>query len=132
MLIQVAKFLLVVCWLCFAVDVEQLLGAVDWVLDPANNRITYVYPNTKVLPNNHCKSKAAIKFGAGSEWAKKAVYNLMSLCRICVLSDKRSFALFPAANQDTTIPEEDRKSIPLRYCCPRSYLNVTQAKILLK
>ena len=27
-----------------SVAVEQLLGAVDWVLDPANNRIVYTQP----------------------------------------------------------------------------------------
>ena len=34
-----------------SVAVEQLLGAVDWVLDPANNRIKYYEPNTADPPH---------------------------------------------------------------------------------
>lgn len=35
-----------------SVAVEQLLGAVDWVLDPANNQIKYTDPNASVDPNS--------------------------------------------------------------------------------
>lgn len=35
------------------VAVEQLLGAVDWVLDPANNQITYIDPNAIQPPQNY-------------------------------------------------------------------------------
>ena len=35
-----------------SVAVEQLLGSVDWVLDPANNRIKYVDPSAPVDPND--------------------------------------------------------------------------------
>lgn len=98
-----------------SVAVEQLLGAVDWVLDPANNRITYVDPNTKSPADTYCKEQASIKFGAGSEWAKKAVYQPDgAYAGYCVLSDNRTFPLFIVpGTPDTTIPEEDRKSIPL-------------------
>lgn len=33
-----------------SVAVEQILGAVDWVLDPANNRIVYKKPNQNNIP----------------------------------------------------------------------------------
>ncbi|ENU35039.1 virulence factor TspB C-terminal domain-related protein [Acinetobacter parvus] len=97
-----------------SVAVQQLLGAVDWVLDPANNRITYVDPNVKSPADKYCQEQAAIKYGAGSEWAKKAVYAKVGLyAGYCILSDNPNFPLFPAGTQNTTIPEEDRKSIPL-------------------
>ena len=35
-----------------SVAVEQLLGAVDWVLDPANNRIKYTLPNQCSIPSD--------------------------------------------------------------------------------
>lgn len=35
-----------------SVAVEQLLGAVDWVLDPANNQIKYTDPNAPTDPNS--------------------------------------------------------------------------------
>lgn len=35
-----------------SVAVEQLLGAVDWVLDPANNQIVYTSSDKPVDPNN--------------------------------------------------------------------------------
>lgn len=34
-----------------SVAVEQLLGSVDWVLDPANNQIKYTDPNAPIDPN---------------------------------------------------------------------------------
>lgn len=44
-----------------SVAVEQLLGAVDWVLDPANNQIRYTEPNEngteQPLPNIQYKSQ---------------------------------------------------------------------------
>ena len=38
--------------LALSVAVEQLLGAVDWVLDPANNQIRYNDPTIPVDPND--------------------------------------------------------------------------------
>ncbi|ENX64806.1 hypothetical protein F884_01511 [Acinetobacter sp. CIP 102143] len=35
-----------------SVAVQQLLGAVDWVLDPANNQITYIDPNAPIDPDS--------------------------------------------------------------------------------
>lgn len=51
---QVAKVLRGgVAGYALSIAVEQLLGAVDWVLDPANNRIVYTKPNDPIVdPNN--------------------------------------------------------------------------------
>lgn len=35
-----------------SVAVQQLLGAVDWVLDPANNQIIYTDPNAPIDPDS--------------------------------------------------------------------------------
>ena len=50
-----------------SVAVEQLLGAVDWVLDPANNRIVYYETST----DSHCSGpfNAAGGFSGGSSAA---------------------------------------------------------------
>lgn len=40
-----------VAGVALSVAVEQLLGAVDWVLDPENNRIKYFEPNTADPPH---------------------------------------------------------------------------------
>ena len=47
-----------------SVAVEQLLGAVDWVLDPENNQIRYLNPNSPELPlpNIQYKSNANILY----------------------------------------------------------------------
>ena len=45
-----------------SVAVEQLLGAVDWVLDPANNQIKY-WETDAVLPPNTCSAPYALKYG---------------------------------------------------------------------
>lgn len=48
---QVAKVLRGgVAGYALSVAVEQLLGAVDWVLDPANNQISYIDPNQPQEP----------------------------------------------------------------------------------
>ena len=39
-------------YVAFTTAVEQLLGAVDWVLDPANNQIKYIDPNAPTDPNS--------------------------------------------------------------------------------
>ena len=41
-----------VAGVALSVAVEQLLGAVDWVLDPANNQIKYTDPNSPSDPNS--------------------------------------------------------------------------------
>lgn len=41
-----------VAGVALSVAVEQLLGAVDWVLDPANNQVKYIDPNAPTDPNS--------------------------------------------------------------------------------
>lgn len=97
-----------------SVAVEQLLGAVDWVLDPANNRITYTDKNVLTPADKACKEKAAQLYGPTSDWAKKAVYAASGPYKgYCVLSDNPRFALFGAPNTNTTIPEDQKKHLPL-------------------
>lgn len=43
-----------------SVAVEQLLGAVDWVLDPANNSITYTPRNTS--PDTNCNDVSCVPY----------------------------------------------------------------------
>lgn len=45
-----------------SVAVEQLLGSVDWVLDPANNQIKY-WETDAVLPPNTCSAPYTLKYG---------------------------------------------------------------------
>ncbi|MEJ5204235.1 virulence factor TspB C-terminal domain-related protein [Acinetobacter junii] len=44
-----------------SIAVEQLLGAVDWVLDPTNNQIKY-WENDPAIPPNTCASLKLIRF----------------------------------------------------------------------
>lgn len=44
-----------------SVAVEQLLGAVDWVLDPANNQIVYTKPEV-LTPNDPTVKKSVVLF----------------------------------------------------------------------
>lgn len=43
-----------------SVAVDQLLGAVDWVLDPANNSITYTPRNTS--PDSNCNDVSCVPY----------------------------------------------------------------------
>lgn len=100
--------------LALSVAVEQLLGAVDWVLDPANNRITYTDKNVLTPADKACKEKAAKIFGPTNAWTIKAVYAASGPYKgYCVLSDNPNFNLFAAPSTDTTIPEDQKKHLPL-------------------
>lgn len=59
--------------LALSVAVEQLLGAVDWVLDPANNQIVYTEPNINNLPHHYgvAGSIAPTKVAACNAYTKK-------------------------------------------------------------
>ncbi|MEK0215289.1 virulence factor TspB C-terminal domain-related protein [Acinetobacter junii] len=97
-----------------SVAVQQLLGAVDWVLDPANNRITYTDKNVLTPADKACKEKAAQIYGPTNPWTIKAVYAASGPYKgYCVLSDNPGFNLFAAPNSDTTIPEDQKKHLPL-------------------
>ncbi|AXH77782.1 MAG: putative assembly protein [Inoviridae sp.] len=53
-----------VAGVALSVAVEQLLGAVDWVLDPANNRIKYTLPNQCSTPSDCPASQYLYKKGS--------------------------------------------------------------------
>jgi cell pole-organizing protein PopZ len=61
-----------------SIAVEQLLGAVDWVLDPANNQIVYTDPNNPANPNTQ---KQVWEFYS-SGWYTTNTNNLNTACSI--------------------------------------------------
>ena len=104
-----------------SVAVEQLIGAVDWVLDPANNRIVYSseYGGTNLeLYKPRCLSdiKAATKrYGISSSWAE-STYKVerRGSTVVCLTylymgdSVYTNIATYPITGE-----EETEKSIPL-------------------
>lgn len=48
-------------FVALSVAVEQLLGAVDWVMDPANNQIKY-YETDAALPPNNCATDKKLTY----------------------------------------------------------------------
>ncbi|WP_180159588.1 virulence factor TspB C-terminal domain-related protein [Acinetobacter sp. YH12047] len=104
-----------------SVAVEQLIGAVDWVLDPANNRIVYTadYGGTNLeLYKPRCLSdiKAATKkYGISSYWAE-STYKVerRGSTVVCLTylymgdSVYTNIATYPVTGE-----EETEKSIPL-------------------
>lgn len=95
-----------------SVAVEQLLGAVDWVLDPANNRITYMDTSAVSPAQQSCIDLAIELFGPTHSFVKKTNYiNSGDLKGKCVVD---GFGVIgQPETTDTTIPEDQRKSIPL-------------------
>lgn len=103
-----------------SVAVEQLLGAVDWVLDPANNQIKYKVPGQTSQTctyngqscNDYCAVQAANSGrsdgGAvlyedpywGPRWYCKTQYGF-------------KYAVLVGAQTGTSTSEEEEKSIPL-------------------
>lgn len=72
-----------VAGVALSVAVEQLLGAVDWVLDPANNQITYT-PKNELLctaDGKNCPSSAFLWVSAGQYFstAQNACANELKL-----------------------------------------------------
>jgi len=110
---QVAKVLRGgVAGYALSVAVEQLLGAVDWVLDPANNRITYMDTSAVSPAQQSCIDLAIELFGPTHSFVKKTNYiNSGDLKGKCVVD---GFGVIgQPETTDTTIPEDQRKSIPL-------------------
>lgn len=66
-----------------SVAVEQLLGSVDWVLDPANNRITYKIPSDPNDPDDPAYGEYVYSMGFGEfdspEAACKSYANAWSI-----------------------------------------------------
>lgn len=65
-----------------SVAVEQLLGAVDWVLDPANNQIVYSLPDSPPCYDVSCLPPSAIQgyIFAGGPYDGQVVTSLSAAC----------------------------------------------------
>lgn len=114
-----------------SVAVEQLLGSVDWVLDPANNQIKYSDPDT-ANPNTfpqlwvvygHHDPESAKKFGSGTPQGAcqniKALYGqgnyrFLNNKHQCSYSGSSYAAIVQVANP-TYDPdaEQEQKTLPL-------------------
>ncbi|WP_111828135.1 virulence factor TspB C-terminal domain-related protein [Acinetobacter colistiniresistens] len=94
-----------------SVAVEQLLGAVDWVLDPANNRINYVDPTAVSPAQQSCIDLAIEMFGSTHSFVKKTKYITSGdLKGKCVVD---GFGVIgESKTTDTSVPDQT-KSIPL-------------------
>ncbi|WP_151725912.1 virulence factor TspB C-terminal domain-related protein [Acinetobacter radioresistens] len=115
-----------------SVAVEQLLGSVDWVLDPANNQIKYSDPNT-ANPNTfpklwvvygHHDSESAKKFGSGTPQGAcqniKAIYGqgnyrFLNNKHQCSYSGSSYADIVQVANPnyDPDAAEQEQKTLPL-------------------
>ncbi|MCK4099885.1 hypothetical protein HCY45_11935 [Acinetobacter radioresistens] len=120
-----------------SVAVEQLLGAVDWVLDPANNQIVYTKPSDLPAPNDQflwiwagCSSYQACTVegiiastaqGACQKWADArqplTVSRTISMSEVqarCIFSDNTQQDVKrvtnPAYDPDA---EDEKKTLPL-------------------
>jgi hypothetical protein len=94
-----------------SVAVEQLLGAVDWVLDPANNRITYVDPTAISPAQQSCIDLAIEMFGSTHSFVKKTKYITSGDLRGKCVVDGFGVIGEPKTT-DTSVPDQT-KSIPL-------------------
>lgn len=65
-----------------SVAVEQLIGAVDWVLDPANNQIVYSLPDSPPCYDSSCLPPSAIQgyMFAGGPFSGQIVSSLSAAC----------------------------------------------------
>jgi len=101
-----------------SVAVEQLLGAVDWVLDPANNRIVYTEPNPTNIPKIwvvsgaafDCNSKTPLTGDISSAWAKCMEKQTNVKPKGCTQVSPTQYNCF---YQRTWVSENDRISIPV-------------------
>lgn len=120
-----------------SVAVEQLLGAVDWVLDPANNQIVYTKPSDLPAPNDQfvwiwagCSSYqactvegiiASTPSGACQKWADArqplTVSRTISMSEVqarCIFSDNTQQDVKRVANPAYDPDAEDqKKTLPL-------------------
>jgi len=94
-----------------SVAVEQLLGAVDWVLDPANNRINYVDPTDISPAQQSCIDLAIEMFGSTHSFVKKTKYITSGDLRGKCVVDGFGVIGEPKTT-DTSVPDQT-KSIPL-------------------
>lgn len=103
-----------------SVAVEQLLGSVDWVLDPANNQIKYKVPGETSQTctyggqscNNYCAIQAA-NSGRTDGGAVQYTDSYYGTRWFCKTEDGFRYALITGAQTGTSTSEEEEKSIPL-------------------
>lgn len=110
-----------------SVAVEQLLGAVDWVLDPTNNQIKYKEKTTASCTATRCDptlEKVFIVYGAYGATAEQACSNAGGKWDIklrpnfpCLSADGKNQSK-PAQVANPTYdpqskPEEEEKTLPL-------------------
>lgn len=125
-----------------SVAVEQLIGAVDWVLDPANNQIVYSKPDAPPCYDVSCLPPSAIQgyVFAGGPFSGEIVTSLSAACTkfdqhwqsnggawwgsttaqqnppACVNASGgaiQTFGVIVNPNYDPEAQEEEQKTLPL-------------------
>ena len=125
-----------------SVAVEQLIGAVDWVLDPANNQIVYSKPDAPPCYDASCLPPSAIQgyVFAGGPFSGEIVTSLSAACTkfdqhwqnnggawwgsttaqqnppACVSASgaaMQTFGVIVNPNYDPEAQEEEQKTLPL-------------------
>lgn len=103
-----------------SIAVEQLLGSVDWVLDPANNQIKYKVPGetsqtctySGMSCNDYCAAQAAATYrtDGGAVQYEDSYYGKRWYCQT---TSGFKYAVLVGAQTGTSTTEEEEKSIPL-------------------
>lgn len=125
-----------------SVAVQQLIGAVDWVLDPANNQIVYTKPNDTPCYDVSCLPPSAIqgyqfsggpfsgeivtslaaacaKFdkhwqnNGGAWWGSTTAQQNPPACVSASGSAMQTFGVIVNPNYDPEAQEEQQKTLPL-------------------
>lgn len=118
-----------------SIAVEQLLGAVSWVLDPANNQIKYTVPNEPDCTANQCKTyyyifkdqalyrstrQAACSALVGSRYLSSSVTTSTydsntKTCKLFVYNQHVGYtaAVETGTNQNPEQAEREEKYLPL-------------------
>ena len=121
-------------YVAFTTAVEQLIGAVDWVIDPENNRIKYI---TDVVPQNPDDPSVPYQYsldfsygvwatpdsvcsgwndlGLNNSWAGKYIYAQGGLWGLCSGEITGSWAIGRRVNPycDPDAPTDEEKYLPL-------------------
>lgn len=100
-----------------SIAVEQLIGAVDWVLDPANNRIVYTEPNTSNPPKiwvtgsvGTCNNTTPLVGDISTAFANCIKNNTNIVSKGCVLESPTRYMCY---YQRKWVSEDDRVPIPV-------------------
>lgn len=73
-----------------SVAVEQLLGAVDWVLDPANNQIKYSDPDSATLCIDNCPAFPQFYYFTSGSLSSNRYVSTSASCAAWIESEKNS------------------------------------------